>query len=200
MMAAALAAGADFVGLVFFPKSPRHVEIEQARALADMARGKALITALLVNPEDDEIGAIINALQPDYLQLHGGESPARCQHIKTLFQRPLIKAIGVSSQADARLADSYDMADIILFDTKAEPSDSDLPGGRGISFDWRALSGQKEQRDFMLAGGLTPDNVQEAIRLTGAAMVDVSSGVERSPGVKDASQIERFLRAAKATE
>lgn len=197
MMAAALDAGADMVGLVFFPKSPRHVTLEAAQDLATQARGRAEVVALMVEPDDDAIGEVMSAVQPDYLQLHGGESAARVAAIKDKFRVPIIKAIGVASADDVVLADGYQRADIILFDAKADPSLSELPGGNGIPFDWRMLKGQKEKRNFMLSGGLTPGNVAEAISLTGAALVDVSSGVETAPGQKQAALIEAFIRAAK---
>lgn len=197
MMAAALDAGADMAGLVFFPKSPRHVTLEAAQDLAMRARGRAKVVALMVEPDDDAIGEVMSAVQPDYLQLHGGESAARVAAIKDKFRVPIIKAIGVASADDVALADGYQRADIILFDAKADPSLSALPGGNGIPFDWRMLKGQKEKRNFMLSGGLTPANVAEAISLTGAALVDVSSGVETAPGQKQAALIEAFIRAAK---
>lgn len=197
MMAAALDAGADMVGLVFFPKSPRHVTLEAAQDLAMRARGRAKVVALMVAPDDDAIGEVMSAVRPDYLQLHGGESAARVAAIKDKFRVPIIKAIGVASADDVVLADGYQRADIILFDAKADPSLSELPGGNGIPFDWRMLKGQKEKRNFMLSGGLTPGNVAEAISLTGAALVDVSSGVETAPGQKQAALIEAFIRAAK---
>lgn len=202
MMTAALKAGADFIGLVFFEKSPRHVSLDEAARLAEFARQTSgvpvKIVALMVNPDDAAIKAVAARVAPDYLQLHGAESPARVAEIAGRFNLPLIKAIGVASRADARQADAYDMAEIILFDAKADPQISSLPGGNGIAFDWTALKGQKETRRFMLSGGLTPQNVAEAIRLTGAAMVDVSSGVERAPGEKDAALITAFIKAAKA--
>ncbi len=200
MMEAALSAGADYVGLVFFPKSPRHVALDLASELAAIARGKARITALVVDPGDELLSSIVTTVRPDYLQLHGSESPARCAAINSEFQLPLIKAIGIREKADTKEADCYDMADLILFDAKADPRITELPGGNGIPFDWQALKGQKEQRDFMLSGGLTPLNVVSAITLTGAKLVDVSSGVETEPGRKDSGLIEAFIRAAKSTE
>ena len=197
MMEAALAAGADFVGLVFFPKSPRHVEITSAIALASQARGRSKITALLVDPGDKLLDVISARLKPDYIQLHGQETPERCAEIAKNCKLPLIKAIGVSGVRDAERADDYPMADLILFDAKPDPGQDELPGGRGISFDWQVLKGQKERRAFMLSGGLTPETVAEAIKLTGASAVDVSSGVERARGVKDKALIEDFIKAAK---
>lgn len=205
MLQAALDAGADFVGLVFFPKSPRHVELDEAEKLAEQVRAfnaahaenHTKIVALVVNPEDEALRSLINRVKPDYLQLHGAESPERVKEISLKFDIPLIKAIGVAHSEDALRADEYECAEIILFDAKADPQISELPGGNGILFDWQALKGQKEQRNFMLSGGLNADNVAEAISLTGASFVDVSSGVESAPGVKDQQLIEAFIRAAK---
>lgn len=193
---AALQGGATYVGLVFFPKSPRNVTIAAGAALADQARGKAKIVALVVDADDTALANIVETVRPDFLQLHGRESPARVQAVKKLFGVPVIKAISVSNAADAAGADAYrDIADLILFDAKA-PKGSELPGGNGLTFDWRALGDQRASL-FMLSGGLTPENVSGAIRATGAQMVDVSSGVESAPGVKDAEMIRRFLHAVK---
>lgn len=196
----ALEAGADFIGLVFFPKSPRHVTIEQAAELSCFCKEhspSAKVVALVVNPVDEDLKTIINEVQPDYIQLHGSETPERVSDIAKKFHTPLIKAIGVKDSDDAAKADDYTVADIILFDAKADPKLTSLPGGNGIPFDWEALKGQKEKRRFMLSGGLTVDNVGAAIKLTGASIVDVSSGVESSAGVKDNNLIEAFIRASK---
>ena len=197
MMNTALDAGADFVGLVFFEKSPRHVTLDQAAELADLARGRAKSVLLLVNPDDDLLKEAVSRVQPDYIQLHGEEPPMRVDEVSQLSGLPIIKAIGVKDRQDTAAADLYEAASIILFDAKADPQLSELPGGNGIPFDWRALKGQKEKRDFMLSGGLNADNVVEAIRLTKAPMVDVSSGVESAPGVKDETLIRDFIIAAK---
>lgn len=202
ILSAAIKAGADFVGLVFFPKSPRHVSIPQAKELAEFARQNSgefptKVVALVVNATNEELETIIKEVKPDYLQLHGSETVERVQEIFKLFQTPLIKAIGVSNSDDAAFADLYTSAEIILFDAKADPKLTPLPGGNGIPFDWTALKGQKETRNFMLSGGLTPQNVTEAIHLTGASIIDVSSGVEASPGVKDKALIEAFIQVAK---
>ncbi len=197
---AALEAGADFIGLVFFPKSPRHLTLEQAKELSLFIKeqsASAKVVALVVNPIDEDLKTIIEEVQPDYIQLHGSETPERVSEIATRFNTPLIKAIGIKDAGDAAKADDYSTADIILFDAKADPKLTDLPGGNGIPFDWEALKGQKEKRRFMLSGGLTVDNVATAIELTGAAIVDVSSGVESTSGVKDISLIEAFITAAK---
>ena len=197
---AAIEAGADFIGLVFFPKSPRNVSLEQAVELSSFIKElspSTKIVALVVNPEDDDLMAIVEKVQPDYIQLHGNETAERAQTIRERFKTPLIKAIGVKDHEDVAKADDYTAADIILFDAKADPKLTDLPGGNGIPFDWKALKGQKGKRRFMLSGGLTVENVATAIELTGASIVDVSSGVESSPGVKDINLIKAFITAAK---
>jgi phosphoribosylanthranilate isomerase len=194
---AALAAGADYVGLVFFPPSPRNVGPETARALAAKARGRAGIVALMVDPDDALIEAVVAAADPDIIQLHGNETPERVGEVHRRWGRPVMKAIKVAAAADARAAAHYrGAADLILFDAPA-PADSTRPGGNGAPFDWRALSGVAGKVAYVLSGGLTPDNVAEAIRITGAEIVDVSSGVESRPGEKDPELIRRFLRAAK---
>ncbi|MBO6548276.1 MAG: phosphoribosylanthranilate isomerase [Rhizobiales bacterium] len=202
MLGAAIDAGADFVGFVFFPKSPRHVSVSQASELARFLRQtpdneRPKIVSLVVNATDEELELIYKEVQPDYIQLHGSETAERTNEINERFQTPLIKAIGVTTASDVALADDYSAAEIILFDAKADPKLTDLPGGNGIPFDWTALTGQKEKRNFMLSGGLTPENVAEAIALTRASIVDVSSGVETSPGVKDRALIQDFIKAAK---
>ncbi len=194
-MQAALDFGADMVGLVFYPRSPRNVSMEQAAALAAQARGKAKIVALVVDADDALLKSIVNALRPDYFQLHGSETPERVGEIATTFNTSIIKAIKVKEAADVAKAKAFkDVVDLILFDAKA-PEEL-LPGGNGHSFDWNLLKGKDGQ--FMLAGGLTPDNVAEAIRLTRAPIVDVSSGVESLPGKKDISLIRKFIEQAKS--
>jgi len=196
---AALAGGADFVGLVFFAPSPRSIDPAAATALAAKARGRARIVALLVDPEDALIDAVVKAVAPDMLQLHGDESPERARDIGRRWNLPVIKAIKVATVADARLALNYRaMADFILFDARP-PEGADRPGGHGAAFDWSILTGVKEHVPFILSGGLTPDNVADAIRATRATIVDVSSGVESSPGEKDPALIQRFIQAAKGT-
>ena len=196
---AALAGGADYVGLVFFPPSPRNVAPAVAKALADKARGRAKIVALMVDPDDALIDTVMASAAPDLLQLHGEETPERSAAIRRRWGTPVMKAIKVETAHDARSALGYrDSADLILFDARA-PADSTRPGGNGAPFDWRTLLGVKDQVPFVLSGGLTPDNVADAIRATGAAIVDVSSGVESSPGEKDPDLIRRFLRAAKGS-
>lgn len=194
---AALAGGADYVGLVFFPPSPRAITPGIAKTLADRARGRAKIVALAVDPDDTLLDIIVGAAAPDLIQLHGSEAPDRVAEIRASWKTPVMKAIKVATADDARSALDYrDTADLILFDACA-PDNATRPGGNGAPFDWRALLGIKDQVPFMLSGGLTPDNVAEAIRTTGAGIVDVSSGVERRPGEKDPELIRRFLRAAK---
>ena len=194
---AALSGGADYVGLVFFPPSPRNVSLASAPALAARARGRAGIVALLVDADDSQIAAVIAAADPDILQLHGDETPERVRDIRARWGKRVMKAVPVVSAADARAALHYrDAADLILFDARA-PLHSTRPGGNGAPFDWRALLSVKDEVAYVLSGGLTPDNVAEAIRITGAGIVDVSSGVERAPGEKDPELIHLFLRAAK---
>jgi phosphoribosylanthranilate isomerase len=197
---AALAGGADYVGLVFFPPSPRNLAPETARSLAAKARGRARIVALMVDPDDALIEAVVASADPDILQLHGEETPERVTEVRRRWGKPVMKAIKVETAADSEAALRYrGSADLILFDARA-PRDSTRPGGNGAPFDWQALGGVKDRVPYMLSGGLTPDNVADAIRITGAAMVDVSSGVETRPGEKDPELIRRFLRAAKAAK
>lgn len=199
---AALEGGADYVGFVFHEASPRHLSLEEARVLADVARGRAKIVALLVDPDDARVTDVVSSVAPDILQLHGSESPERAAAIARLAKRPVMKAIKVDGPADAETARGYSgIAELILFDAKApEGRAGALPGGNGVAFDWRALEAVRGKFPYMLAGGLTPTNVAEAIRLTGAGAVDVSSGVEVRPGEKDPDLIRRFLRAAKTAK
>jgi phosphoribosylanthranilate isomerase len=194
-MQAALDAGADFVGLMFYPKSPRNVSLELAAKLATIAKGRAKIVAVVVDADDALLKAIMHNAEPDYIQAHGSETPQRILEIKNQYGVRVIKVIKVKDAADIDLAKDFcNVADLIMFDPKA-PQDT-LPGGNGLSFDWNLLSGEDEP--FMLAGGLNPDNVAQAIKLTQAPIVDVSSGVETSPGVKDAGLIAKFIRVAKS--
>jgi phosphoribosylanthranilate isomerase len=195
---AALAAGADAVGFVRFPKSPRHVDLAQGRALSRQAGGRALRVALVVDADDAERAAIAETIEPDLLQLHGEESPERVAAIRGRFGRPVMKVVGVASADDlGRVAAYRTVCDHILLDAKPPPGAA-LPGGNGLAFDWRLLAGLDPAFPFMLSGGLTPASVAAAIRLTRPAGVDVSSGVETSPGVKDPGLIEAFVRAARA--
>lgn len=196
-MAAALAAGADMVGLVFFPPSPRHVSLEAAAELARLARGRAKIVALTVDADDALLKAIVEAVKPDILQLHGSESPERVAAIRKRFGIAVMKAIKVATAEDAAVALDYaGKADLVLYDARP-PKGAVLPGGNGVAFDWHALEGVREALPFMLSGGLNPANVALAIRATGATMVDVSSGVETAPGVKDNQLIAQFVSAVR---
>ena len=195
-VAVAAEAGAAYIGLVFFEKSPRHVSIAEARNLAlEVPPGVAKV-ALVVNASDEELGAILDRVPLDMLQLHGRETPARVAEIRARFGLPVMKALGVAEASDLAVLPDYEaVADQILLDAKA-PKGAALPGGNGLAFDWRLVAGQVFERPWMLAGGLTPDNVAEAIARTGARQVDVSSGVESAPGVKDPALIRAFIAAA----
>jgi len=195
---AALGAGADMVGFVFFEKSPRFVGLDHARTLAEQARGIAKIVALSVDPSDRMLAAIVRALAPDFLQLHGSEGPERVMEIRRLFEIPTIKAIGVAGAEDFSRADEYsETADWLLIDAKP-PQGAVLPGGNGVPFEWRLAQAFAPSKPWLLSGGLDPENVAEAIALSGARGVDVSSGVESAPGVKDAAKIARFVARARA--
>ncbi len=196
---AACQAGADYVGFVFFERSPRHVSYEQAASLSLAVPEGILKVALTVNADDATLKQIVACLNPDILQLHGQESPARVAEIKQKFELPTLKAIAIEAREDFVAASPYeDIADMILFDAKA-PADlkNALPGGNGVSFDWKLLNNAAIKGDFMLSGGMNAHNVAEAIALTGAAIIDVSSGVETSPGKKDVELIARFIAAVK---
>lgn len=191
-------AGADYIGLIFFPKSPRHIEPEAARALVERARGKVETVAVLVDPDDALIDLLATTVRPDLLQLHGRETPERTAAIRARSGLPIIKAIPVATADDAAKAAAYrGFADVILFDAKADPA-ALLPGGNGVAFDWQVLAGTGIERPFALSGGLTPANVGAAMSATQAAIVDVSSGVERAPGDKDAALVREFIGAAKS--
>jgi phosphoribosylanthranilate isomerase len=195
-LAAVAAAGAAYAGFVFFPKSPRHLSIEAARALALGAPEGLCKVALTVDAEDAALDAIIEAVPLDMLQLHGHESPARVAEVKARYGLPVMKAMGVADEGDlSGLMEMSLAADQLLIDAKP-PKGADLPGGNGLAFDWRLLVGRKWLKPWMLAGGLTPENVAQAVRLTGARQVDVSSGVESAPGVKDPARIAAFVQAA----
>jgi phosphoribosylanthranilate isomerase len=194
----AIAGGADFIGFVFYPPSPRSLTPVEAKPLAALARGRCSIVALLVDPDDALIEAVIANVSPDMLQLHGSESVERVGEVRHRWGVPVMKAIKVETAADAAQALAYDgVADRILFDAKTPKELAGaLPGGNGLSFDWHALEAVRGRLDYMLSGGLSADNVATAIRLTGAWAVDVSSGVESRPGEKDQGAITRFLAAA----
>jgi phosphoribosylanthranilate isomerase len=197
---AALAAGADMVGFVFFPPSPRHVSLEVARDLGRQVKGRARKVALSVDADDALLANSIDALQPDILQLHGKETTARLRDIKQKFGLPVMKAIAVETRADLAALPGYaEIADRILFDARA-PKGATRPGGLGAAFDWHLLENLDLKLPFMVSGGLNAANVAEAVRVTRAGGVDISSGVERAPGLKDPEMIRAFVRAARATE
>lgn len=195
-VAAVAKAGAAYAGFVFFPKSPRHLTIPEAKALALAVPLGLAKVALIVNADDAAIEAILAEVPIDILQLHGAESPERVAEVRDRFGLPVMKAVGLSGEADlAAVMDYALVADQLLVDAKPG-SGTDLPGGNGLAFDWRLLVGRRWLRPWMLAGGLGPHNVAEAIKLTGVLQVDVSSGVESEPGVKDAGLIAAFVAAA----
>lgn len=198
-VAAVAAAGAGYAGFVFFPKSPRHLTIAAARDLALGAPEGLCKVALVVDMDDAGLDAIVEAVPLDMLQLHGHESADRVAEVKARYGLPVMKAMGVAGEDDlALLREMSLVADQLLVDAKPAPG-ATLPGGNGLAFDWRLLVGRKWLCPWMLAGGLTPENVAQAIRLTGARQVDVSSGVESAPGVKDAAKIAAFVEAAQGT-
>jgi phosphoribosylanthranilate isomerase len=194
----ALHAGADMVGFVFFPPSPRHLDLATARMLGARVRGRARKVALSVDATDEELSTVIEALQPDLLQLHGKETPKRVLEVKARFKLPVIKALAVESRGDLAVVPDYaEVVDRLIFDARP-PKDATRPGGLGKPFDWRLLQNLDPRVPFMLSGGLDPANVAEAIRITRPGGVDVSSGVERAPGDKDPDKIRAFVRAARA--
>lgn len=194
---AALAAGADLIGLVFHPKSPRFVAPERAAALAAQARGKAEIVALIVDFDAARAAELAQIVRPDLLQLHGAETPAQVAATRAATGLPALKALGVASAADlAAIAAYREVADAILLDAKP-PKDAAYPGGHGRAFDWTLLAGLDPAFRFMLSGGLDPQNVADAIGIARPAGVDVSSGVESAPGIKDIARIADFVAAAR---
>jgi phosphoribosylanthranilate isomerase len=197
---AALDAKADFVGFVFFPASPRHVELDTAHALAGRVQGRAKKVALTVDADDATVAAIVAALKPDLLQLHGKETPERVFELRARFGLPVIKALPVEIAADLAAATLYqDVASWLLFDARA-PKEATRPGGLGRPFDWTLLKSLDPGLPFMLSGGLEPANVGPALTITRAPAVDVSSGVESGPGVKDPAKIRDFVRAVRGAE
>lgn len=194
---ATIAAGADMAGFVFFEKSPRHIDLETARTLGLMAQDRVSKVALSVDASDAELDEIVDALAPDMLQLHGKETPERVAAVKARYALPVIKAVGVATPEDVARASAYHgVADVLLFDAKPAPNAA-VPGGAGVAFDWTLLR-NIGAADWMLSGGLDPENVAEALRLTKAPAVDVSSGVERARGVKDPARIADFIKAARS--
>ena len=191
----AVAQGATHLGFIFFPKSPRNVAPEVAAELADPVRGKAKIVAVTVDADDDELDDIVHLLKPDVLQMHGHETPERILHVRALYGLPVMKAFSVRDAADLDRVDRFiGVADRFLFDAKA-PAGSELPGGNGVSFDWEIMASLDDSVDYMLSGGLNKDNVGLALASTRASGIDVSSGVESAPGVKDLRMIDAFFDA-----
>jgi|SRR6185312_3247666 len=194
---AALAGGAAYLGFMFFEKSPRNVAPEAAWRLAEPARGKAKVVAVLVDPSDAEADRVAQLLKPDLIQLHGRETPARARAIGQRTGAGVIKVVPVAEAADlAAAADYEELADHLMFETKP-PKDAERPGGLGQAFDWTLLAGRRFRRPWFLAGGLDPWNLAEAVSQSGAPLLDVSSGVERGPGLKDPALITAFLDAAR---
>lgn len=194
---AALDGGAAFVGLVSFPKSPRHLSLDAAATLAQRARGRAKVVVVTVDADDALLTEIGLKVRPDLIQLHGREAPDRAHAVRRLTGAGVIKALPISGSEDfAAVVDWAPVVDHLMFDARP-PKDAILPGGVGAAFDWSLLTGRRFERPWFLAGGLTPENAPKAVRLTGAPLVDVSSGVESAPGVKDAGRIAAFLEAVR---
>ncbi|MDO9416825.1 phosphoribosylanthranilate isomerase [Pararhizobium sp.] len=189
--------GATHVGFIFFPKSPRNIEPADAAVLADRIRGRAKVVAVTVDADNDDLDEIVSLLNPDILQLHGSETSNRVLNIKAVYGLPVMKALSIRDADDLKKIEPYfGIADRFLFDAKP-PAGSDLPGGNGVSFDWTLLQALDPDVDYMLSGGLNKDNIAEALAMTGAKGIDVSSGVESSPGVKDLGLIEEFFDAVR---
>ena len=197
-MAAALAGGVSHVGFIFFAKSPRYVEPAEAGRLRQAAIGKAKAVAVTVDADDAFLDEIVDKMRPDMLQLHGAETPARVAEVKARYGLPVIKVFSVSEAADLdRLKPFIGIADRFMFDAKP-PKGSQLPGGNGVAFDWRILAGLYAGLDYMLSGGLNAANIGDALRSANPPAIDISSGVESAPGVKDPALIEQFFRAVRA--
>lgn len=193
---AALAGGARYVGFVVYPKSPRHLSIEQAAPLAEQARGRADTVLVTVNASDEQLYRASVNLKPDYIQLHGYKSPTRALEVRKFAGKGVIKAVGIARPEDfTQVAALEPVADMLLFDAKPLPGG--LPGGNALAFDWAMLTGRRFGRPWFLSGGLTPGNVAEAMAASGAVLADVSSGVETAPGLKDAGKITQFLAAVR---
>jgi phosphoribosylanthranilate isomerase len=196
----AVALGASHTGFIFFPKSPRNIEPDDAGRLAERIRGKAKIVAVTVNADNDDLDEIVSAMSPDMLQLHGEESPERVLNIKAVYGLPVIKALSIREADDLRRIEPYiGIADRFLLDAKP-PKGSQLPGGNGVSFDWRLLEALDDSVDYMLSGGLNADNVAEALAISGTKAIDTSSGVESAPGVKDLARMDAFFDAVRCAE
>ncbi|MBK0327437.1 phosphoribosylanthranilate isomerase [Rhodobacteraceae bacterium F11138] len=197
MVRAAVEAGARYVGFVFFAKSPRHLDPALAADLAGHVPEGVCKVGLSVNADDAFLDRLVNHVPLDMLQLHGSETPERVAEVRARYGLPVMKAVGVADESDLPALDSHaQVADQILVDAKP-PRNATLPGGNGLAFDWRLIAGRRWPVPWMLAGGLTPQNVSQAIAMTGARQVDVSSGVENAPGIKDADLIRRFLNSAR---
>ncbi len=195
----AIEAGARYVGFVFYPPSPRNISLEQAGMLAQNVGDEALKVGVFVNPDDNLLTEVLLNVNLDILQLHGKESPERVKDIRAKFLKPIMKAVPVSSKEDIVLARKYEkIVDMLLFDAKA-PNDmkNALPGGNGLAFDWKLIAEEKWNVPWMLSGGLDATNVEEAIKISGAEIVDVSSGLEKSPGKKDINKIKNFINAVR---
>jgi phosphoribosylanthranilate isomerase len=194
---AALAGGAAYLGFMFFDKSPRNIAVEAAARLAEPVRGKAKVVAVAVDPSDAEVDRIAQGLRPDFIQLHGRETPSRVREVAQRSGAGVIKVVPVSEVSDLDAAGDYELvAEHLMFEGKP-PKDATRPGGLGATFDWTLLSGRRFRRPWLLAGGLDPWNLADAVRQSGAPIVDVSSGVERGPGLKDPALITAFLDAAR---
>ncbi|MBB3145533.1 phosphoribosylanthranilate isomerase [Phyllobacterium trifolii] len=199
-VAAALDGGASHIGFIFFPKSPRYVDPGEAGRLRQAAKGRAIAVAVTVDPDDVTLDAIVAAMQPDMLQLHGNESVNRVAEIKARYGLPVMKALALRERGDLEQIKPYiGVADCFLFDAKP-PKGSELPGGNGVSFDWQVLSELDASIDYMLSGGLNASNIGDALRATNAQGIDISSGVESAPGVKDVGLIRDFFRAVRAAK
>jgi phosphoribosylanthranilate isomerase len=196
--AARAASRADFAGFNFYPASPRHVTPARAARLAAQLPRRVKRVAVLVDPDDAQLRDVVDTLQPDYLQLHGQETPARVAAIRRAYKVKVIKALGISTKADFKRVEPYlAVADALLFDAKPPKRKGALPGGNAVSFDWALLAGKSWKLPWLLSGGLSPDNVAEALRIAGAPAVDVSSGVEDRPGHKIPARIAAFIDAAR---
>ena len=195
---AAIQAGADMVGFVFFPPSPRSVDIARAAELAARVPAGVLKVALSVDADDALLAEITETVGADMMQLHGHETPERAQAIRAMFGLPVMKAMAIAAREDVVRARAYEPAvDRLMFDAKP-PADATRPGGNALAFDWQLIAGETWSKPWVLAGGLTPENVTEAVRVSGAVSVDVSTGVEDAPGIKNADKIQRFITAARA--
>ena len=197
---AALRAGADYIGLNFFPGSPRYLKPEQASALAARIRGRAHIVALVADARDEDIAVAVSTVRPDFIQFHGRETPERIASTRARFGVSVIRSIAVAEAADFEQVSAFeDAADMLLFDAKA-PANATRPGGHGAVFDWQLLRGRTFSRPWLLSGGITAENVARAIAVSGAPGVDVSSGVETAPGVKSPDMIREFVAAARGAQ